>query len=210
MSAIVPAGAATGQTIYFQLQSAANAKIWNGTFFASFNPANWALYWNQMDEHAGSGRYFGTVPSDALYGRFIAWVFLQLGPAPAVGDTILDFVFVDVDRDGNASGPATPKDLGWINGLKPPAQNLAVSAAQFVIGNAVAGTLTNAQMTTSLFGTVPNIYAGRVLYFTSGANAGLAVLITAYDPTGAKVTFIGFNNQPAPAAPAESDTFIII
>jgi hypothetical protein len=65
-------------------------------------------------------------------------------------------------------------------------------------------------MTTNLVAAVANIYAGRVIYFTSGVNAGLACLITAYAVTGGRLTFIAFSNQPAPSAPSAADTFLIV
>lgn len=208
MGAIIPAGAASGQTIYGQIVSASDASVWNGVAMEAYNQGDWASYTVAMPEQPGSSRYILTVPGGVPDGHYFVMPFIQLGGSPAAGDTPIDLLQFDF-RAGNVVSVGSALNIGYINGSAPAAVNLSVSASTFVIGAAAAGTLTNMTMTTNLVATVANLYAGRVLYFTSGVNAGLAVLITAYAVTGGKLTFIAYGNNPAPAAPSAADTFVI-
>lgn len=209
MGGVIPAGAASGQTLYGQILSGLDASVWNGAALEAYNQSDWGSYTVAMPEQPGSGRYILTVPGGLPAGRYFVSVFLQLGGSPAAGDTFMDFVFFDWDG-GNVIGVGSAINVGKINGNSVAAANLGVSAGAMVAGLAAAGTLSTNQMTTGLVATVPNIYAGRILIFTSGVNLGLACLITAYVVTGGRLTFIAYNNQPAPAAPGVGDSFIII
>lgn len=210
MGAIIPVAAANGQTVYGQILSAVDAQIANGVGVEAYNQAHFSNYTMPSFEHLGASRYIITVPGYLPAGRFFVMPFIAQNPGvPAVGDTPLDIIFFDWDG-ANIIWLGSGVNVSKINGSAPAAVNLAASANQFVIGAAAAGILNTSQMTTNLGAAVANIYAGRVLYFTSGVNQGLAVLITAYAVTGGKLTFIGFNNQPAPSAPSASDTFVVI
>lgn len=210
MGAVIPAFAASSQVLYGQIASAGDATIWNGTALEAYNQSHWALYTVVATEQAGSGRYIMTIPGGLPNGRYFISVFLALSGTPAFGDTPIDFVFFDW-RDGNALGLGSGLNIGQINGSSPAAVNLGLSANTFVIGATIAGSLTTQVMTTNLApsGAFANMYAGRILYFTSGVNAGLAVLITAFLVLNGRVTFIAYGNSGAPSAPGVGDTFII-
>lgn len=209
MGAVIPAGAGTGQTLYGNILSASDGQVANGSALEAYNQAHWANYVITMTEQAGSGRYLLSVPGYLAAGRYFAFIYLQAGGSPAAGDTPLDFVFFDWDG-GNVIGVGSALNVGSINGSTTAAANLRKSTETLVSGSAASGTLTTTQMTTNLMNTEANIYAGRVIYFTSGDNAGRAALITAYAVTGGKLTFIGYNNSPINVAPTAGDTFVII
>lgn len=211
MGSTLIALAATGQTVYGVIQDMASGQVWNGTAMEAYNQAHWANYAVAMPEQTGSGRYILTMPGGLPNGNYWVTPYLETNPpTPTLGgDNGLD-IMRSGWQNGNVVDLNSPLNVGAINGVALAAANLAVSAAQFVVGAAAAGTLSQTQMTTNLGATVANLYAGRVIYFTSGVNQGLAAFITAYAVTGGKLTFIAFNNQPAPAAPSAADTFIII
>ncbi len=202
---------ATGNTVYDVLMSMTTGKIWNGAAMVDYDQADLADYAIPTVEQSGSGRYILAVPGGLPDDNYWASPYLEtVSPGtPTWGDTPIDIQRFGW-RDGNIVDLASGLNMAQIDGSDAAAEKLAVSAGAMVIGAAEAGTLSDSQMTTDLSATVANIYAGRVLYFTSGANAGLAVLITAYVVADGLLTFIAFNNQPAPSAPSAADTFIII
>lgn len=194
---------------YFQIRSKTTAQIANGAAMENYSQARWGVYALTPTEQPGSGCYVLGIPGYLPADVYSATLYLPLGSSPAPGDTPFDDE--DFGWDGaNIVWQGSPMNIGQINGSAVAAANLSISAQQFVKGLATGGVLNTSQMTTGLLSAVPNIYAGRVMYFTSGVNAGLAVLITAYTVSGGMLTFIGFNNQPAPAAPAIGDAFLII
>lgn len=207
MSVIFGSGA-TGQVgVYVQVRSFLGT-IGNGAALEAYNQAHWADYVNSSPEQAGAGEYAFTVPGYLPAGLYKATFYVPLGGSPASGDTPFATEYFSWDGS-NVLYLGSSMNVGKINGNATAAVNLALSAGTFVVGAAAAGTLTTSQMTTTLTQTVANILAGRVLIFTSGVNAGLAVLITAYAVTGGRLTFIAYNNQVAPSAPSAADTFII-
>lgn len=210
MSGTIFGSGATGQSgVYAQIRSQVNGQIGNGSALEAYNQAHWSDYVNESPEQAGSGEYALSIPGYLPAGLYKATFYVPLGASPASGDT--PFATEPFSWDGaNIIGLQSGLNVGAINGSSAAAISLGVSAGAMVRGAAAAGTLSTTQMTTNLSATVANIYAGRVLYFTSGVNAGLAVLITAYVVSGGRLTFIAFNNQPAPSAPSAADTFIII
>lgn len=210
MGGYLYASGATGQSgIYAQLRSLLLGTIANGVGLETYNSAHWSDYVNLAPEQTGSGEYELAVPGYLPAGIYKATFFVPLGVSPALGDTPFDTETFSWDGS-NILWIGSSLNVGQINGSAPAAVNLALSANAFVVGAAAAGTLSTTQMTTNLSATVTNIYAGRVIYFTSGINAGLACLVTAYAVTGGKLTFIAYNNQPAPSAPSAADTFLII
>lgn len=210
MSGTIFASGATGQSnVYAQIRSLSTGLIGNGTAMEAYNQAHWANYVNSAPEQAGSGEYAVIVPGYLPAGRYKATFYVPLGGSAASGDTPFDTEIFDWDGS-NVMNVGSALNVGSINGSAPAAVNLGKSANAFAVGAAAAGTLTTSQMSTNLAASVANIYAGRTLYFTSGVNAGLAVLITAYAVTGGVVTFIAYNNQTAPSAPGVGDTFLVI
>ena len=210
MGGYIPALASSGDTLYGVLVSQTTGKYWNGSAMESFSGANWATYAVSWPENAGSGNFVlpvpGALPEDAY------WVvpYVRVGGSPGLGaDTPLDILRLDWDG-GNIIGVGSSLNIGAISGSAAAATALAASANTAVLGAAAAGTLTTTQMTTDLVSAIANVYAGRVVYFTSGANLGRAALITAYAVTGGKLTFVAYNNQPISVAPSVADTFIII
>lgn len=209
MAGFIFGSGATGQTVYAQVRSLITGLIGNGVSMEAYNQSHWANYVNSTPENAGAGEYVLSVPGYLPAGRYKTTFYVQNGGSPASGDS--PFATEVFDWDGaNVIGVGSALNVGAINGSSAAAVNLGKSANAFAVGAAAAGTLTTTQMTTNLAATVANIYAGRTLYFTSGVNAGLAVLITAYAVTGGVLTWIAYNNQPAPSAPSAADTFLII
>lgn len=210
MSGIIPVLTATGQTAYFTFMDMLTGQIWNGAAMEVYNSSHWGNYAIASAEQSGSGRYIVAVPGGLPAGNYWVAPYLEtVNPGtPTLGDTPLDLLRLGWDG-ANIIDIGSGLNVTEINGNAVAAANLALSAATFITGTAAAGTLSNTQMTTNLGVAVANLLAGRVLYFTSGANAKLAVLITGYAVTGGKLTFIGYNNLPAPSAPSAGDTFII-
>lgn len=210
MGGAIPLFSASGNSLnYAMIRSMRTGQVWNGATMEVWNVAHWATYVVSAPEQAGSGAYIVTPSGSLPADLYQAVLYTPLGGSAASGDTPLETEEFDWDGS-NVLGVGSSLNVGKINGSAGAAAALAVSAAAMVTGAAAAGTLSTTQMTTGLVATVANIYAGRVLYFTSGVNAGLACLITAYAVTGGKLTFIAYANLPAPSAPSAADTFIII
>lgn len=209
MGGVLPALTGTGQTLYAALMNMADGAMWNGASREPFNPARWGNYAVAMSEQSGSGRYLLSIPVGLPAGDYWVTPYIQNGGAPSLsGDTPLDILRLGWDGT-NIVDFGSGINVVRINGSALAAANLAVSAGTFVIGAAVAGALTATQMTTNLPGTVANMYSGRVLLFTTGVNAGIAVLITAYVVAGGQLTFIAYNNQVLATPPSIGDTFVI-
>jgi hypothetical protein len=197
--------------VYCSLRNLNLGQIWNGSANENYNQAHWSEYVVDTPEDAGSGEYKLTVPGALPAGLIKATFYNPENPAsPAPGDTPFDTEIFVTDGSGGVMSVGSALNVGAINGSAPAAVNLSKSSNAFVVGAAAAGTLTSSTMTTNLSLTVANIIAGRTLYFTSGVNASLAVLVTAYAVTGGLVTFVAYNNQPAPSAPSAADTFLVI
>lgn len=210
MGGYIPALAATGNILYGALQSQTTGKWWNGATMGNFAGGSWATYAVSWPENPGSGNFTLPVPGALPADAYWVYPYIRVGGSPVLGaDTPLDILRLDWDG-ANILSLGSALNIGAINGSLTAAVKLAVSANAFVTGAAAAGTLSTSQMTTTLTDTVPNIYAGRTMIFTSGVNAKLAVLITAYAVTGGRLTFVAYNNQPAPSAPSAADTFIIL
>ncbi len=211
MGAVIPAGMGSGNTVYAQISSALTGDVWDGTALVPYSQASWSQYVNLMPEQTNSGRYLLTVPGGLPNGRyFISVYYCSVNPpTPTLGDNIYDFSWFDF-KYGNALGLGSGLNMTEINSSEVAAENLAISAAAMATGNAQAGTLTTSQMTTNLASAITNVYAGRVIVFTSGGNLGRAALITAYTVSGGKLTFVAYNNLPITVAPSPGDSFIII
>ena len=211
MSGYLLGSAATGLSPvpYFQIRSLTTGQIANGSAMEAYNQSHWSNYVNNTSEQAGSGTYVVGVPGYLPADRYTAKLYLCLGGSPASGDTaVAEYTF---DWNGSSIiGIGSAINVGSINGSSVAAANLAISAAAMQTGAAAAGTLSTTVMTTNLAATVANIYAGRLLVFTSGVNIGLVCLITAYAVTGGKLTFIAYGNSGAPSAPSAADTFVIV
>lgn len=211
MGGYIPLFSASGNSSnYAMLRSLTTGKVWNGAAMESWNQSHWATYDVAAPEDAGSGCYVVAVPGALPADLYQAVLYLPAAGdgTPASGDSAQSTEIFDWDG-ANVSWLGSGVNITKISGSATAADNLESSALAFVKGAAAAGTLSTSQMTTDLGATVADIYAGRVLYFTSGVNAGLVVLITAYAVTGGKLTFIAYGNQSAPSAPSAADTFII-
>jgi hypothetical protein len=201
---------ATGNPLnYYQVRSLTTGQIANGTALEVYNQAHWGNYTVAATEQAGSGGYVASIPGYLPADLYKAVLYTPVGGSPASGDTPISDSIFGWDG-GNILGPGSAVNVGQINGSAQAAIQLALSANEYGVGAAAAGTLTTTTMTTNLTATVANIYAGRVLLFTRGVNSGLAVLVTAYAVTGGLITFIAYNNNPAPAAPSAGDSFLIL
>lgn len=109
---------------------------------------------------------------------------------------------------GNDFDPSSDTvNIGAIDGSTTAATKLKTGSGLSVIGAAETGTLTTTSMTTDLTGYSDGHFVGRALYFTSGANANVAVRVTGYTESTGLVTF---DEIPTGNAPANGNTFIII
>lgn len=201
-------GATANSGNYQMLRSKTTGQVWNGASMEAWNVAHWATYVVASPENTGSGCYVTTIPGGLPADIYSAVLYTPLGGSPASGDSPVDSDWFVWDGS-NVIGAGSGMNVTKINGDATAAANLGVSAKAMVTGAAAAGTLSTSQMTTNLGATVANIYAGRLLVFTSGVNAGLVCLITAYAVTGGKLTFVAYGNSAAPSAPSAADAFII-
>lgn len=96
-------------------------------------------------------------------------------------------------------------DVQAVNSSTLAAIRLALSTDTIVVGAAVAGTLSNTQMTTNLSEATDGHYIGRVIIWTSGDLIDQATDITGYAASGGLLTF-----TQTTEAPTAGDTFIIV
>jgi len=80
-------------------------------------------------------------------------------------------------------------------------------ANQIIVANAITGTLSSTQATTSLTSTTDSLYVGRSIVWQTGALAGSACAITAYVGSTKLLTFTA---TPSGASPSNGDTFEIV
>lgn len=96
-------------------------------------------------------------------------------------------------------------DMVAISGSTTAADNQEQAALAVVLGSAVTGTLSTTQMKTDLTETTNDHYVGRVVVWTSGALAGQASVISAYNGTTKLLTYATTTD-----APSNTDTFVIV
>lgn len=200
----------SGNNVYGQLYNTLTNQMINSSGLETYNPADWSAYSISMPEQTGSGRYILAIPGYVPAGAYLASYFTtgDLG-VPTLGDAPFDYHVFGWDG-GNIIWGGSGVNVTQINGVASAAAKLSKAADLYVPGVAVAGTLTSSQMTTDLPAIFEGTYAGRVLYFTSGANLGRAALITAYAVTGGKLTFLAFGNNPISTPPTAGDLFLIV
>lgn len=112
--------------------------------------------------------------------------------------------------DGTGYAGGTIKlgvDAVAISGSATAADNLERGALAAVLGAAVSGTLSSTQMSTGLTEATNDHYKDRMLIWTTGSLAGVAVKITAYNGTTKVITY---NATPTGESPSDGDTFIIV
>ena len=102
------------------------------------------------------------------------------------------------------TGTQFPADVTKINGSATAAANLGLSGLA-IVGLTVSTSSTTTVVTTHLTASVNNFYVGRTLVFPSGAQAGQATTITAYNGTTKALTVGALTS-----APASSDTAVIV
>lgn len=130
--------------------------------------------------------------------------------APAGASISADIAEVEGETDAiiatlAGGGGGASVNVTSINGSTSAAAKLALSAVSIISGAAAAGTLTTTQLTTNLAETNVDQYVGRAIVFTSGVLLGQAATITAYLPTGGKLTVTELTD-----APSNADTFVIL
>lgn len=213
MGGYLIAEAATGQTVYNILQSMSTGQLWNGSAMEAYNQSHIGNYAIATSEQSGSGRYILAVPGGLPSDNYWASSYIEtVNPGtPTLGDTPLDIMRFGW-LAGNIVDVGSGVNVGAINGSTSAAVNLAIASNAYVVGAAAAGTLTTSSMTTNLApaNAFANMFSGRTLIFTSGVNAALAVLVTAFAVTGGKLTFVAYGSLPAPSAPSNGDTFLLL
>lgn len=131
----------------------------------------------------------GTVTANAIAGTVDA----VTSPVTVSGGTITSF-------SGTVSA-----NMVQVSGSATAADNMEQSMLAVVLGSAVTGTLTTSRMSTNLTEATDNHYNGRVIIWTSGALAGQASAITAYDGVNKILTY-----QTVTDAPSNADTFVLV
>ncbi len=84
--------------------------------------------------------------------------------------------------------------------------NLQAALSTEVQGAVASGTITVSSFPTDLTNTNVAAYQGRILLFVSGVAAGMAGLISNYNPTNGVITLSG----ALAIAPNDTDEFIIV
>ncbi len=187
-----------GRTIYAVDELA--GQFWNtmSSERESFNSAHWSQYAINLSEYAGSGIYSAVYPAGIPAGELSTQIiYQQNGATPTLpglpgGDSFLSM------------GQSQGVNLLNINGSGQAAVNLGLATGTEVVGAAVAGTLSTTQMTTDLINANNGAYVGRTIYWTTGALVGMGSVITGYNVTGGKLTFVA-----VPLAASDGDAFII-
>ncbi|MFZ5621178.1 MAG: hypothetical protein ACOY5W_09175 [Pseudomonadota bacterium] len=87
-------------------------------------------------------------------------------------------------------------NVDQIAGSATAATNMSRGARSVVLGAAVSGTLSTTQMSTDLVEATHNHYNGRTIIWTSGALAGQASQISAYNGTTKVLTFAAVTDVP--------------
>jgi hypothetical protein len=93
-------------------------------------------------------------------------------------------------------GGRMDSNVGAVSESTEAADKLEASAETIVTGAAVAGTLSNTEMTTDLTEATDDHYNGRRLIWTSGALKDQATAITDYDGATKKLTFTTVTDIP--------------
>jgi hypothetical protein len=96
-------------------------------------------------------------------------------------------------------------DVASLGGDVNALENLKSSALSIVVGNAVAGLLSNSQMSTDLTATASDHYKGRIIIWITGNLAKQATDITAYNGATKVLTF-----TTVTSAPSVGDRFVIL
>lgn len=154
----------------------------------------------EIDAANMPGLYRLDVP-DALAATGTSGAMLELRGAANMLDKSAQIELLDVI---NANNPIAANTV-QINSDSTSAQQLSKGAKAIVSGAAVAGTLSTTQMTTNLTETTTDHYKDRSVVWRTGALAGQAKAITAYNGATKMLTF-----QAATEAPAAADEFDIV
>jgi hypothetical protein len=109
------------------------------------------------------------------------------------------YVVYAANTPGTPAPGDSPQDYHWVD--------LSILG---VAGAAVTGTLTTSQMTSTLVAGQSSQYNGRSILWLTGADAGVAALITAFTPGTGLFTFVGYNGAPIPSAPSAGDLFVVV
>lgn len=189
-----------GATLYAMVRRRSDGFTWNTALnggdggFEAWNAGNWAQYAIALTEQATSGYYTADYPlvGDEFTGEV---VYAQAGGTPAPGDAP---PFSLTSSNG--------ANVAAVAGNAESAANLGASLSAMQVGAVIAGALTASSFPTDLESTTNSAYQGRVVVFTSGVLIQQVGNIISYD--GATRT-IGVGG-PFTAAPAASDTFIIV
>lgn len=187
----------TGSTLYAILRNALNGQVWNNSApaFEVYNSAHWSQYAIALTEQTSSGYYFAVRPSGLSGFLTSETIYQQAGGSPAISDAPPN----SLNYSGGVNVSAISGDAAYA-----PTNLQAVLASQ-TQGQVAAGTITNQSFPTNLTNANANAYSGRVIYFVSGACAGMAALIATYTPGTGTITTSG----GLAATPSANDQFII-
>lgn len=187
----------SGATLYAVIHNK-DGTVWNNinSDFESYNSANWAQYAVALTEQSSSGYYRASPPAGIGSALTTECIYSQVGGSPALSDA----------QPGPAGiGQAQGVDIASVDHDETAASNMSVNLKQLQQGSATSSTLTTTQMSTNLTASVTNLYAGRLLIFTSGALTQEITTITGYNGTTKVLTF-----TTTTSAPSAGDGFLII
>lgn len=197
---------ATAVTLYFTIRAAPKS-MWNTSIAAlqDLVSVEWTHYDLAMTEVADCYLYLGTwpVPSPVV-GWYWIDVYLQAGALPSITDTKL--ATMSGYWDGTTFKPFA-SDVTTIDSSAAAATILkslmSVSAISGAVNQEGASTT---QFITNLASATNNFYVGKILEFTSGALAGQAREVTAYDGATKTITV----GAAFTSAPVDESTFILL
>jgi hypothetical protein len=187
----------TGATLYAVLHDSIGGKVFNATNngWEAYNQAHWSQYAIALTEQTGSGYYTAQRPAIASGYLTTECIYLQAGAGPA-----------STDAPPILLGYSAGQNIAAISGdpTNAPTNLQAVLASQ-TQGQIASGTISSSSFPTGLTNANAGAYQGRVIYFVTGAAAGMAGLIANYDPSNGTITLSG----SLAVAPGDNDQFII-
>ena len=194
---IIEAIFTVGQALYVIEHNRLTGQVWNNVTPAweTYNAAHWAQYAIALTEQAGSGYYTALRPP-TIAGALVSDVlYQQAGGSPAIGDA-----------PPQALNKSAGENVAAISGdaAVAPTNLQAVTNSQ-TQGAVAAGVITTSSFPTTLSNATAGAFSGRVIYMLTGAAAGMAALISNYNPTAGVLTLSG----GLAIAPSAADKFTI-
>lgn len=204
--AIVTGGTTTLRVLELQSDGTVKGYDFNDdTFKASAITTPTASMTHQQEDSVDLGlwTYILTTLSGFTAGAmYIAYV-ANSGASPAVFARI--FGYGSAEGDLVVTSGRLEVDVTALNGVAGSAANLERSASTIIQGSITGSSTTTDLVDSSLTQSDVDFWKGRIVIFTSGALAGQATDITAFDPGTDTLTVTALTS-----APSVADTYVIV